>query len=346
MRPDELLALSGFPRVRLAALPTALHPLLRLSERLAGPEIWVKRDDLTGLAGGGNKTRKLEFLVGDALETGADTLLSVGAIQSNHARQVAAAAARVGLDCALLYNRWVPEPDALYRQVGNVLLSDLLGARLYFDETERRVGDPGQLDALAVRLRAEGRRPYVIPGGASEHPLGGLGYALCAAEIVTQARELGVDFHHVVHCTGSSSTQAGLLAGFAALSATIRVIGVSDDDETEDKRERILHLANGTLQALGVHARIDPEDVEVVAVDPNPYGVPSATTLDAIRLFARTEGLLADPVYEGKSISGLIELVKRGALHAGQRVLFLHLGGAHAMHAYANQLRQQELIYL
>jgi 1-aminocyclopropane-1-carboxylate deaminase len=340
---DRLGTLSERPRATLAALPTALHPLTRLSQALDGPEIWIKRDDLTGLAGGGNKTRKLEFLVGDALARGADILVSVGAIQSNHTRQVAAAAARVGLDCALLHNGWVSEPGGPYRQVGNILLSELLGAQLYFDETERPLGDPGRLEALAQRLRDDGRRPYVIPGGASDHPLGGFGYALAAAEIATQADELGVDFDHVVHCTGSSSTQAGLLAGFAALGRTTRVIGVADDDETAEKRERILRLANATLDELGLRPRIDAADVEVIVADPNPYGVASPETLDAIRLFARTEGLMADPVYEGKAVKGLLDLIERGTLRAGHRILLLHLGGTHAVHAYADQLWQRGL---
>jgi 1-aminocyclopropane-1-carboxylate deaminase len=344
LRVDELIR--DRPRAALAVLPTAVHPLTRLTEHLDGPEIWIKRDDLTGLAGGGNKTRKLEFLVGEALDTGADTLVTVGAIQSNHTRQTAAAAARVGLDCALLHNGWVPEPGDHYRSAGNVLLSELLGATLYLDETERPVGDPGRLEALAQRLRDEGRRPYVIPGGASDHRLGGLGYFVCAAEIATQAKELGVQFDCVVHCTGSCGTQAGLLAGFAALGATTRVIGVSDDDETDEKRERILRLANATLRELGVDAGVSAGDVEVTVADPSPYGVAGRATLDAIRLFARTEGLIADPVYEGKSVRGLIDLVERGVLHGGQRVLLMHLGGTHAVHAYAGQLWQQSLMPL
>jgi 1-aminocyclopropane-1-carboxylate deaminase len=341
----DLYELAGTcaPRAELAALPTALHPLSRLTALLDGPELWIKRDDLTGLAGGGNKTRKLEFLVGDALAAGADTLVTVGAIQSNHTRQTAAAAARVGLGCALLHNAWVPDAGEQYRRVGNVLLSELLGAELYHDATERPVGDPGDLDALAQRLRDDGRRPYVIPGGASDHPLGGLGYAVCAAELATQAEALRIDFDHVVHCTGSSGTQAGLVAGFAALGIATRVIGVSDDDETDEKRARVLRLANATLDVLGLAARVDAADVDVVVGDASPYGVADARTIDAIRLFARTEGLMADPVYEGKAIRGLIELIERGTLRRGQRVLLLHLGGTDAVHAYAGQLSQHSL---
>ncbi|MGH9212571.1 MAG: D-cysteine desulfhydrase family protein [Acidimicrobiales bacterium] len=342
----KLGTLPDQPWTGLAALPTPLHPLVRLTERLGGPELWIKRDDLTGLAGGGNKTRKLEFLVGDALATGADVLVSVGAIQSNHTRQTAAAAARVGLDCALLHNGWVPDAGENYRRVGNVLLSELLGARLYVDDQERLLGDPGRLEMLAERLRAAGREPYIVPGGASDHPLGGLGYVVCAAEVVTQADELGIDFDVVVHCTGSSGTQAGLLAGFAALGKTTRVIGVSDDDQTDQKSERVLRLANATLQRLGLQAQVSPSDVEIIIADPSSYGVAAPETLAAIRLFARTEGLMADPVYEGKAIRGLIGLIEQGVLHRGQRVLLFHLGGTHAVHAYADQLWQHGLVTL
>jgi 1-aminocyclopropane-1-carboxylate deaminase len=338
--PDRvwLRALPEWPRATLATLPTPLHPLLRLTRQLDGPDVWIKRDDLTGLVGGGNKTRKLEFVVGDALRSGADTLVTVGAIQSNHTRQTAAAAARVGLGCVLLHNSWVPEIGVFYREVGNVLLSHLLGAQLYYDATERPVGDHGQLDALVRRQRETGRTPYVIPCGASEHRLGGLGYVVCAAEIMAQAEELDVHFDHVLHCTGSSSTQAGLLAGFAALGAKTVVVGVADDDEAEEKRERVLRLANTTLNELGQSTRISAADVHVIVADPNPYGIASPETVDAIRLLAGTEGLMADPVYEGKAIRGLIMLVQRGELRKGQRVLLVHLGGNPAVHAYAEQL--------
>ncbi len=331
-------ALQRHPRARLALLPTPIHRLERLTERLGGAEIWIKRDDLTGLAGGGNKTRKLEFLVGDALRSGADTLVTVGAIQSNHTRQTAAAAARVGLDCALLHNGWAPDAGPFYRRTGNVLLSEILGAELVFDAAQRSVGDAGNLEALIQRLVDRGRRPYLIPGGASDHPLGGLGYAACAAEIVAQASELAVHFDVIVHCTGSSGTQAGLLAGLATLGHAARVIGVSDDDETADKRERVLRLGNATLDMLGEPPRLTEADVEVMASDPNPYGVADPDTIAAIRLFARTEGLIADPVYEGKAIRGLIELIERGRIRRSDRVLLMHLGGTHAVHAYANQL--------
>ena len=338
------LDLSRWPRTRLACLPTPLHPLQRLSAELRGPEIWIKRDDLSGLVGGGNKTRKLEFLVADALQAGANMLVTVGAIQSNHTRQTAAAAARVGLDCALLHNNWVPRPGSSYERVGNVLLSDLVGAQLFYDPTERAVGDEGELEALVEHLRAEGEMPYLIPCGASEHRLGGLGYVLCATEIAAQANEFGLEFDYVVHCTGSSSTQAGLLAGLAALGSRTRVIGVSDDYETADKVERVARLANGTLAELKVASGISPSEVTVVSSDPSPYGVAASATIDAMRLFARAEGIVVDPVYEGKAMLGLIQLIRDGVLRRGDRVLFLHLGGTPAVHGYADQLRRRRLL--
>jgi 1-aminocyclopropane-1-carboxylate deaminase len=341
--PTITAALEAVPRQPLAQLPTPLHPLPRLSAELGGPQLWIKRDDLTGLAGGGNKTRKLEYLVADALASGADTLVTVGAIQSNHTRQTAAAAARAGLGCVLLHNAWTTAPGPHYRSAGNILLSDLLGAELLVDETPRPLGDAGQLGALVEHLRSAGRRPYLIPGGASDHPLGGLGYALAAVELSDQAGALGVRFDAIVHCTGSSGTQAGLLAGLAALGSSTRVIGISDDDETEEKAPRILRLANATLEHLQLPQRVAPADVEVVVADPSPYGVADPATVRAIDLLARTEGLIADPVYEGKAVRGLIELVHDGRVRRGQNVLLLHMGGTPAVHGYADQLRRRPL---
>jgi 1-aminocyclopropane-1-carboxylate deaminase len=333
-----LEALELAPRLRLAQLPTPLHALPRLTAHLGGPQLWIKRDDLTGLPGGGNKTRKLEFVVADALREGADTLVTVGAVQSNHTRQTAAAAVRAGLRCVLLHNGWAPEPGPEYRSVGNVLLSDMLGAELYADDTPRHIDDPGRIDELVAWLRSEGRKPYLIPGGASEHRLGGHGYAACAAEIDAQAEALGVRFDAIVHCTGSSSTQSGLLAGLAALHSPTRVIGVADDDERDEKCARVLRLANATLAALGLTERVASEQVEVVIADDNPYGVASQPTIDAIGVLARTEALIADPVYEGRAVRALIELIAAGRFTPDQHVLLMHLGGSPAVHAWAGRL--------
>ncbi len=333
-----LEALDLAPRLRFAQLPTPLHPLSRLTQHLGGPQLWIKRDDLTGLPGGGNKTRKLEFVVAAAQREGADTLVTVGAVQSNHTRQTAAAAVQAGMRCVLLHNGWAPEPGPSYRSVGNVLLSDMLGAELYADDTPRHIDDPGRIDELVDWLRSRGRRPYLIPGGASEHPLGGHGYAAGAAEIETQAAALGVRFDAIVHCTGSSSTQSGLVAGLAALGSPTRVIGVADDDEREDKCRRVLRLANATLETLALPERVTADQVEVVIADDRPYGAVSEPTFDAIRLLSRTEGLIADPVYEGRAVRGLIDLIRGGRFTPDQHVLLMHLGGSPAVHAWAGRL--------
>jgi len=336
-------ALSVRPRFALAHLPTPLQRAANFERQLAGVQLWIKRDDLTGLAGGGNKTRKLEFLVGDALRQGADTLVTVGAIQSNHTRQTAAVAARARLKCALLHCAWTEDAGPHYRQVGNILLSHLMGAALYADATTRPVDDQGPLEELGEAVRRRGGRPYVIPGGASDHALGSFGYIACAAEIADQAAALGIQFDYVVHTTGSSSTQAGLLAGFAALHVPTQVIGISDDDETHVKRPRILRLANAALQNLGLADRVSPDDVEVIA-DPNVYGIADPEMLEAIGLLARSEGLIADPVYEGKAVRGLINLARQGRFDANARILLMHLGGTPAVHAYANQFGPIDLL--
>lgn len=336
-------ALARAPRLRLAHLPTPIQPLPRLSEHLGGPRLWLKRDDLTGLPGGGNKTRKLEFVVADAVAQGADTLVTVGAVQSNHTRQTAAAAVRAGLRCVLLHNGWAPPPGAAYQVVGNPLLSDLLGAEAYADDTPRHIDDPGRIADLLDYLRAEGRTPYAVPGGASEHPLGGHGYALAAAEIAEQAAAVGVEFDAIVHCTGSSSTQSGLLAGLAALGSATRVIGIADDDERDDKCVRVLELANATLATLGLDQRVTPDRVDVRIADDQPYGVATQPTIDAIRLLARTDGVVADPVYEGRALRGLLDLIRDGTLGPGQDVLLLHLGGTPAVHAWSERLLETGL---
>ena len=335
--------LDALPRFSLAQLPTPVQPLKNFGEVLGGPELWMKRDDLTGLAGGGNKTRKLEYLVGDALRQGADMLVTVGAIQSNHTRQTAAAAAKAGLKCALLHCAWTKDAGPVYRQVGNVLLSHLMGADLYVDETERPIEDQGPLEDFMSHLRTQGHTPYLIPGGASEHRLGSMGYIGCAAELTRQTAETGIVFDYLVHCTGSSSTQAGLLAGFAALGIETRVIGVSDDDEVEIKKSRIRQLANDALHELDLPMRVAATDVEVVSSNSKPYGVPDAKILDGICLLAGKEGLIADPVYEGRAIRGLLNLADEGRFERDAKILLMHLGGAPAVHAYAGQFGSVQL---
>jgi 1-aminocyclopropane-1-carboxylate deaminase len=329
--------LAKWPRAALAQLPTPIHRLDNFARYLYGPELWIKRDDLTGLEGGGNKTRKLEFLVGDAIESGADMLVTAGAIQSNHTRQTAAAAAKSNLKCALLHFAWTKEAGPVYRRVGNILLSSLMGAELFLDEVERPIEDQSPLSDFVEQLRAEGHSPYLIPAGASEHRLGSFGYMAAAAEIVDQSKALGVHFDYVVHCTGSSSTQAGLIAGFAAMDEKTVVIGVADDEETYIKRGRVTQLANDALAEIGLTVRIAPADVEVIAADQSPYGSAEPATFDVIRQFARSEGLVADPVYEGKALRGLLALAKDGRFERDCRILLVHLGGTPAVHAYCDK---------
>lgn len=342
---SELLSvLIQKPRAPLAQLPTPIHRLENIGRQLNGPELWIKRDDLTGLEGGGNKTRKLEFLVGDAIQAGADMLVTAGAIQSNHTRQTAAAAAKCNLKCALLHFGWTKDAGPLYRQAGNILLSSLMGAELYLDDTERPIEDQSPLLELFENLKASGHVPYLIPAGASEHRLGSFGYMACAAEIVLQSKEQGVHFDYVVHCTGSSSTQAGLVAGFAFIGEDIKVVGVADDYETDIKRGRVLELANNSLDEIGSSIQLSSTDIEIIAADQSVYGEAEKETFDAIRALASKEGLVADPVYEGKALRGLQKLSAEGRFEPDSRILLMHLGGTPAVHAYANQFGKPDFL--
>jgi 1-aminocyclopropane-1-carboxylate deaminase/D-cysteine desulfhydrase-like pyridoxal-dependent ACC family enzyme len=247
------------------------------------------------------------------------------------------------MKCALLHFGWTKDAGPVYRQVGNVLLSSIMGAEMFLDETERPIEDQSPLIEFCEYLKGCGHLPYLIPAGASEHRLGSLGYMACAAEIVKQSKALDVHFDYVVHCTGSSSTQAGLVAGFAVMGEKTGVIGVSDDDETSIKRDRVMRLANDALAETGMSVRVSPTDVEIIAADKSPYGVAESETFDAIRLLARMEGLIADPVYEGKAVRGLLALAHDGRFERGCRILLMHLGGTPAVHAYANQFEPLNL---
>lgn len=335
---SELLAkLRELPRFPLAQLPTPVQRLRNFEKLLEGPQLWMKRDDLSGLAGGGNKTRKLEFLVGDTLQQGADMLVTVGAIQSNHTRQTAASAAKVGMKCALLHCTWTKDAGPNYRDVGNILLSNLMGAELYIEENDRPIEDQGPLQEFMTHLRAQGHNPYLIPGGASEHPLGSMGYINCAVELANQMEQTGVTFDYLVHTTGSSSTQSGLLAGFKALGVETRVIGFADDDETVIKAKRVRGLANEALVKLGLPALVQVSDVEVISSSANAYGFADDDIKEGVRLMARKEGLVADPVYEGRAVRGLLSLSKEQRFETDAKVLLMHLGGTPAIHAYAEQ---------
>jgi L-cysteate sulfo-lyase len=325
--------LARFPRRALVHSPTPLEKLARLTAELAGPTMLVKRDDCTGLAFGGNKTRKLEFLVADALAVGADTLVTAGGVQSNHCRQTAAAAAKHGLRCELVLSRRVASNNPDYERTGNVLLDRMFGASLNF--VGRDIDFPTELEIVAEAVRARGGRPYVIPIGGST-PVGALGYVACGQELLQQAAAQGVVVDAVVHCSGSGGTQAGLLNGLAGSS--IPVIGVSCADPRAEIEAAVLALANATAAKLG-GGKFSAADVEVVDEYIGPaYGVPSRDTLEAIELCARLEGLLLDPVYTGKAMAGLIGLVRGGRFTPAQTVVFVHTGGLPALFAYEDTL--------
>ena len=332
------MALSDFERVPLLFGPSPVHRLERLSEHLGSRvEIWAKREDCNaGLAYGGNKVRKLEYFAAEALAQGCDTLVSIGGIQSNHTRQVAAVAARLGLGCVLVQEHWVEWPDAVYDKVGNILLSRIMGAEVRLDPAGFDIGIRASWEQAVTELEARGRKPYAIPAGASDHPLGGLGFARWADEVAEQERELGVFFDTVVVCSVTGSTQAGMIAGFAAQERDRRVLGIDGSATVQRTWEQVARIARRTAEAIGLGRRLD--DDEIVLLDEwhaGTYGIPDAKTIEAIRLCARLEGVLTDPVYEGKSMAALIDLIRSGRIEPGSRVLYAHLGGQPALNAYA-----------
>ena len=334
------MLLSRYPRVRLAHLPTPLEFLPRLTEHLGGPSIYVKRDDCTGLATGGNKTRKLEFLMGEALRQGATAVITQGAVQSNHARHTAAAAAKLGLRCQLVFEKRVSGASHAYRHSGNVLLDRLLGARIR--EVEKGADMDAALDAVAAELRAAGEVPYVIPGGGS-NPTGALGYVDCAEELLGQANREGLVIDHVVHASGSAGTQAGLAAGFAAAHARIPLLGIGVSAGREDQENKVYDLARRTAEYVGVPGLIPRADIacncDYVGAG---YGVPTPGMNEALLLLARLEGILLDPVYSGKAMAGLIDLIRQGRYGRGENVVFIHTGGSAGLFAYEGQLDTAE----
>jgi L-cysteate sulfo-lyase len=323
--------LARFPRLGLAHLPTPLEPMKRLTAHLGGPRLWVKREDCTGLGLGGNKLRKLDYVLREAIEAGADTLVSGGVVQSNSQRQVAAAAAKLGLACHLaVYHGRLAPPSADYDKTGNALLNRLFGATLH--DVAWNGDRNGAINALADRLRADGRKPYVVPYGVS-NALGAVGYASTALEIAQQAAALGLSPAAIVHCTGSAGTQAGLVVGASASLPETRVVGIDIDAEPERVRTDV--VTYGRAAAALLDRPFDEAAVEVVAGHAGPaYGVPHAATIEAIRLGAALEALVLDPVYSGKGLAGLIALIRGGRWTSGQDVVFIHTGGAPALFAY------------
>ncbi len=324
--------LSRFPRLRFAHLPTPLEPMPALSQVLGGPDLWIKRDDCTGLSGGGNKTRKLEFLMAEALLQGADTIITQGATQSNHARQTAAIAAKLGLQSHLVLEDRTGYDDADYNYNGNVLLDQLYGAHL------KKVPADADMDAameeLAEELVSAGRKPYIVPGGGS-NPVGALGYVNAAQELVGQANDSGLRIDHVVHATGSAGTQAGLVTGFAGTRSGIPVLGIGVRAPRAAQEESVFTLAGKTAEYLGIAGAVQRGDV-VANCDyvGEGYGLPTDSMREAVKLVARTESILLDPVYTGKAMAGLIDLVRSGAFEEGQNIVFVHTGGAQALFGY------------
>ena len=325
---------SRFPRVHLAHLPTALEPMDRLSETLGGPRIWIKRDDCTGMSTGGNKTRKLEFLMAEAQAQGADLVITQGATQSNHARQTAAFAARLGMDCHILLEDRTGSKDPNYNNNGNVFLNFLHGAT-----AEKR---PGGLDmnaemaAVADGFRASGRNVYTIPGGGS-NATRALGYSNAAMELVQQANSMGLKIDRIVHATGSAGTQAGLIVGLKAINANIPLLGIGVRAPKPKQEENVYKLAVATAEKLGCPGVVAREDI-VANTDyvGQGYGIPTPECLQAIEMFARLEGILLDPVYSGKGAAGLIDLVAKGEFADDQNIVFLHTGGAVALFGYTD----------
>ncbi|HET7735095.1 MAG TPA: 1-aminocyclopropane-1-carboxylate deaminase [Nocardioidaceae bacterium] len=331
------MSLDDFDRYPLLFGPSPVHPLDRLTKHLGGARIWAKREDCnSGLAYGGNKTRKLEYIVPDALASGADTLVSIGGYQSNHTRQVAAVAAKLGLKARLVQEKWVDWPDAVNDKVGNILLSRIMGAHVTLDPTGFGIGIKDSWERALEEVRAAGGRPYGIPAGASEHPLGGLGFANWAREVEKQEAELDVYFDTIVVCTVTGSTHAGMIAGFALQDRPRRVIGIDASATLEKTRAQVERIARHTADLIGLGRELRDDEITVLeGWAGDLYGIPVQSTIDAIRLTGEFEGMIIDPVYEGKSMAGLIDLVSSGEIPASSNVLYAHLGGQPALNAYS-----------
>jgi len=334
------MKLDAFPRHELLFGPSPVHRLERLTAHLGGATLWAKREDCnSGLAFGGNKTRKLEYLVADALTKGCDTLVSIGGVQSNHTRQVAAVAARVGLRAVLVQESWVDWPDVTYDRVGNIELSRILGADVRLVEEGFGIGFKRSWEAALADIEEAGGKPYAIPAGASDHELGGLGFARWADEVAEQEAQLGVFFDTIIVCSVTGSTQAGMIAGFAAQDRPRRIIGIDGSARPAETHEQVARIARSTARLLGIR---DVRDDEIVLDDrwhAGTYGIPDARTIEAIRLAGRLEGMLTDPVYEGKSMAAMIDLVAGGEIPGDSNVLYAHLGGQPALSAYAALFR-------
>ena len=330
--------LEKFERYPLTFGPTPIEKLHRLSEYLGGRvEIYAKREDCnSGLAFGGNKIRKLEYIVPDALASNADTLVTIGGVQSNHTRQVAAVAAKVGMKCRLVQESWVPFEDAVYDRVGNILMSRVMGAEIELVNEGFDIGIRESWERAIEDVKAKGGKPYPIPAGASVHKLGGLGFVGFAEEVRAQEAELGFKFDYIIVCTVTGSTHAGMLVGFAKDGRSRNVIGIDASGTLDQTRAQVLDIARNTAQLVELGREITDDDLVLIGDYAYPaYGVPSTETNDAIRLAARMEGMMTDPVYEGKSMQGMIDLVRKEHFSAGSKILYAHLGGVPAINAYS-----------
>ena len=330
--------LERFERYPLTFGPTPIEKLGRLSEHLGGRvEIYAKREDCnSGLACGGNKIRKLEYIVPDAIASNADTLVTIGGVQSNHTRQVAAVAAKLGMKCRLVQESWVPFPDAVYDRVGNILMSRVMGAEIELVDEGFDIGIRESWERALEDVKAKGGKPYAIPAGASVHKYGGLGYVGFAEEVRAQEAALGFAFDYIVVCTVTGSTHAGMLVGFARDGRADTVIGIDASGTVERTRAQVLDIARKTADLVALGRDIADDELVLLTDYAYPaYGVPSAETNEAIRLAARLEGMMTDPVYEGKSMQGLIDLVRKGFFPEGAKVLYAHLGGVPAINGYS-----------
>ncbi|KAE9401385.1 1-aminocyclopropane-1-carboxylate [Gymnopus androsaceus JB14] len=356
--PLELpVPFSQIPRESLLFGFSPIHRLDRISDDLSSAlsgykiNIYAKRDDCnSGLAFGGNKTRKLEYLLSEALQQGADTLVSIGGVQSNHTRQVAAVAAKYGLKAKLVQEHWVDYESPIYSQVGNIQLSRLMGAEPQLDPSTFGIEHKSTATSLIAQVRSEGGKPYYIPAGASDHPLGGLGFARWAFEVYAQEKEMGLFFDTVVVCAVTGSTFAGMIAGFKLLAKTYpedtrlktrKVIGIDASAKPEETRKQVLRIAKGTAEKIGLgEDGISEEDVVLdERYHAGTYGIPDKQTIEAIRYGARMDAFITDPVYEGKSLAGMIDMIGKGEIRAGEgeestNVLYAHLGGQLALNAY------------
>src|SRR3712207_1237151 len=332
-----MTTLADFPRHPLLFGPSPVHRLDRLTAHLGGAAVWAKREDCnSGIAYGGNKTRKLEYLVADALAEGCDTLVSIGGVQANHTRQVAAVAARTGMKGGLGQGGWVDWPDVAYDRVGNIQLSRIMGADVRLVEAGFGIGFKESWERALADVEEAGGKPYAIPAGASDHRLGGLGFANWAYEVEAQERELGVFFDTIIVCSVTGSTQAGMIAGFAGQERERRVIGIDGSARPAETHEQVARIARNTARLIELGREL--RDDEIVLDDryhAGTYGIPDEATLDAMRTAAALEGMITDPVYEGKSMAAMIDLVRRGEIGRDSTVLYAHLGGQPALNAYA-----------